>query len=145
MHATTYTFLAQATVADQSLKPRVPESACFRKVAMANVVANLPATYLTVMFHLFKSSFRLNKEFFRWELYTCLLVSKVKCFFIYDILFFKSTSYLLCFREVPKVDQFMVCQNSGKYELSNFKKSRCAHIAKHMIFFRGGSRSNKYA
>ena len=28
-----------------------------------------------------------------------------------------------------------MCQNSGKFELSNFKKSHCAHIAKHMIFF----------
>ena len=40
-------------------KPRVPESACFRRVAMAGVV-NLPATYLTVMFYPFKSSFRLK-------------------------------------------------------------------------------------
>ena len=43
-------------------KPRVPESACFRKVAMASVVANLPVTHLTAMFYLFKSSFRLKQE-----------------------------------------------------------------------------------
>ena len=48
-------------------KPRVPESACLRKVAMASVVANLPATHLTVMFYLFKSSFRLKQESFRGE------------------------------------------------------------------------------
>ena len=34
----------------------------------------------------------------------------------------------------------MVCQNSGKFELSNFKKSYCAHIAKH-DFFQGGTGS----
>ena len=33
-------------------KPRLPESVCFGKVAMASVVANLPATHLTVMFYL---------------------------------------------------------------------------------------------
>ena len=43
-------------------KPRVLESACFRRVAMASVVANLPATHLTVMFYPFKSSFRLKQE-----------------------------------------------------------------------------------
>ena len=42
----------------------MPESACFRKVAMASVVANLPATHLTVMFYLFKSSFRLKQDIF---------------------------------------------------------------------------------
>ena len=45
-------------------KPRVPEGGCFRKVAMASVVANLPAKHLTVMFYLFKSSFRLKQEIF---------------------------------------------------------------------------------
>ena len=29
----------------------------------------------------------------------------------------------------------MVCQNSGKFDLSNFKKSHCAHTAKHNSFF----------
>ena len=56
-------------------KPRVPERACFRKVAMASVVANLPATHLTVMFYLFKSSFRLKKEIFlvrTLHLFTCI-------------------------------------------------------------------------
>ena len=115
-------------------KPRVPERACFRKVAIASVVANVPATHLTVMFYLkfLKAVSVWSKKFFQWELYTCLLVSKVKCFFIYDILFFKICVFS---GRLPKVDQFMVCQNSGKFELSNFKKSLCAHIAKHMIIF----------
>ena len=77
-----------------------------------------------------------SKKVFRWELYTCLLVSKVKCFFIYDILFFLNLRHIsFVSGRLPKVDQFMVCQNSGKFELSNCKKSHCAHIAKHMIFF----------
>ena len=56
-------------------KPRVQESACFRKVAMASVVANLPATHLTVMFYLLKSGFRLKQENFpvrTLHVFTCI-------------------------------------------------------------------------
>ena len=56
-------------------KPREPESVCFRKVAMASVVANLPAKHLTIMFYLFKSSFRLKQEIFpvrTLQLFTCI-------------------------------------------------------------------------
>ena len=128
-------------------KPRVPESACFRKVAMASVVANLPATRLTVMFYLFKSSFRLKQEIFpvrNLDLFTCILSQVL--LYLRHTFFFKSTSYLLCFREASEINSW--CARIAvhcKFELSNFKKSHCAHIAKHMTFFRGGSRSNKYA
>ena len=117
-------------------KPRVPESACFRKVAMASVVANLPVTHLTVMFYLFKSSFRLKQEIVpvrTLHLFTCIKS---------QVLLYLRHTFFLNLRHIsfvsgrlPKVDQFMVCQNSGKFEPSNFKKSHCAHIAKHMIFF----------
>ena len=81
-------------------KPRVPESACFRKVAMASVVANLPATHLTVMFYLFKSSFRLKQEILpvrTLHLFTCIKIQVL--LYLRHTFFFKSTSYLLCFRE----------------------------------------------
>ena len=115
-------------------KPCVPESVCFGKVAMAGVVANHPTTHLSC-FTFLKAVSIWRKKFFRWELYTCLFVSKVKCFFIYDILFLNLRHISFVSGRLPKVDQFMVCQNSGKFELSNFKKSHYAHIAKHMILF----------
>ena len=83
-------------------KPRVPESVCFGKVAMAGVVANHPTTHLTVMFYLFKSSFRLKKEVFpvrTLHLFTCIK-SQVLLYLRHT--FFKSTSYLLCFREASE-------------------------------------------
>ena len=118
-------------------KPRVPESACLRKVAMASVAANLPATHLTVMFYLFKSSFRLKQESFRGENSTLVylyLKSSASLFTTY--FFFLNLPHIsFVSGRLPKVDQFMVWQNSGKFEPSIFKKSHCAHIAKHMIFF----------
>ena len=44
---------------------------------MASVVANLPVTHLTVMFYLFKSSFRLKQEILpvrTLHLFTCIKI-----------------------------------------------------------------------
>ena len=91
-------------------KPRVPESACFRKVAMASVVANLPVTHLTAMFYLFKSSFRLKQEILpvrTLHLFTCIKS---------QVLLYLRHTFFLNLRHIsfvsgrlPKVDQFMVC------------------------------------
>ena len=84
-------------------KPRVPESARFRKVAMASVDANLPPTHLTVMFCLFKSIFRSSSRKLSGENSTLVylyLKSSASLFTTY--LFFKSTSYLLCLREASE-------------------------------------------
>ena len=86
-------------------KPRVPESACFRKVAMASVVANLPATHLTVMFYLkflkavsaFEARNSCGENSTLVYLY---LKSSASLFTTY--FFLKSTSYLLCFREASE-------------------------------------------
>ena len=117
-------------------KPRVPESACFRKVAMASVDANLPPTHLTVMFCLFKSSFRSSSRKLSGENSTLVylyLRSSASLFTTYLFLNLHHISFVS--GRLPKVDQFMVCQSGGKFEPPNFKKSHCVHIAKHMIFF----------
>ena len=87
-------------------KPRLPESVCFGKVAMASVVANLPATHLTVMFYL-----KFLKAVSAFEARNCsgenstlvylYLKSSASLFTTY-FFFFKSTSYLLCFREASE-------------------------------------------
>ena len=86
------------------------------------------------MFHLFNSSFSLKKDVFPvGTLYSCLLVSEVKCSFVYDIVsliyvtapffpggFQKKTN--ICAKEAVNVN------------VSHFKKSHCVQIAKRVIF-----------
>ena len=107
----------------------MPESACSLRVA--SVVANLLATHHTSMFHLLTTvNFSLKEEIFlvrTLHFLSCLLVSKVKCSFIYDTApffpggFQKKTN--LCTRVAVNLN------------VSHFKKSHCVQIAKRVIFF----------
>ena len=111
---------------------------CFRNVSMANAAANLPATHPT---SLLKAVWR--KKLLWWELYTCILVSKVKCSIIYDTVLFdlRHSSFIPGgFRKKPNSWCARIAVNLNVH----IQKNHIVLIWQNMCFFRGGYGINAY-